>query len=110
MTDPYTKAKQVLNQPLIYQETKDLFFVETDKAIYRGGDVVNFRVFSVDSDTRPRNVNTATVTIFDSNNVQIQAFINVTFVKGKYEGSLQLSQNPPYGSWRLSVTEGVAVS
>lgn len=86
--------------------------IQTDKAIYRGGDLIKFRVFSFDSETRPQNLQNVVVTIYDSSNprVKIVSFNNVTFVKGKFEETLQLSNNPNYGTWMVEAVTGTSVS
>lgn len=83
--------------------------IQTDKALYKGGDVVNFRVFSINSETLPENVNGAVVTIFDVNNIKIKTF-NATFVKGKFESSFDISPTPSFGDWKISVSAGGMVS
>lgn len=112
ITDPYTKASQYFSQSLTYQETVATPLVQTDKAIYGSGDNVQFRLFAVDSETLPINQETATFSIYDSSNpsVTIQSFENVTFVNGKFEGSLQLSDYPIFGSWRIDGLLGTTVS
>lgn len=97
-------------RPLKYFEDIDSLLIQTDKRIYRDGDEVNFRVFSFDSETRPRNFDSVTITIYDPNNVQAHIFLNVTSVNGKYVGSFQLSNNPTKGEWRINVVVGTAVS
>lgn len=110
VTDPHTKTNKVLSQDLSFQATVDTILIQTDKAIYQSGDLIRFRVFSFDSETRPRSLDSAIVTILDGNDVVIQSFENVKFVKGKYEGSLQLGNNPSQGSWKIRVEAGVSVS
>ena len=95
---------------MVYFEDIDSLLIQTDKAIYRDGDVMNFRVISINSETRPRNLDSVIITIYDPNNVQIQLLINATFVEGKYVGSFQLSNNPTKGNWRINVAVDTAVS
>lgn len=97
-------------QDLIFVKTQFSTFIQTDKAMYKAGDLINFRVFAVDSETRPYNLNSAVVTIFDSTDIKIKIFPNVTFVKGTYENSLQLSESPSLGNWRIRIESGTIVS
>ena len=97
-------------QELIFEKRQFSIFIQTDKPIYKAGDLMRFRAFSLDSETRPFNVDSAVVTILDPNNVKIKTFTNVTFVKGKYENSLQLSNEPTLGDWRIKVEADVLVS
>lgn len=110
ITDTYTKATNYLSQALIYQSAIDSLLIELNKGIFAGGDLIKFRIFSVDSETLPRSLSSAVVTIFDPNNVQVQTFENITFVKGKYEGSLLLSLSPTFGTWRIEIDVDTSVS
>lgn len=85
-------------------------FIQLDKPIYRSGDPINFRVYSVNSETQPKNDVVATIIIYDQDSVAIQTFQDVTFTKGKYEGSLQLSTSPKYGNWLIVANVGTTVS
>lgn len=79
-------------------------FVQTNKAIYKANDLIQFRLFAVNSQTLPYSVNGPTIiTITDPSNNKIKEFSNVTFVKGKYENELLLSSAPKLGSWTISV-------
>lgn len=95
---------------LIFEKTEFSIFIQTDKPIYKAGDLVKFRVFSVDSETKPYNLNSAVVTVLDSNGVKLKSSTNVTFIKGKYENSLQLSNGPTLGDWNIQVEADVLVS
>lgn len=112
VSDPYTKTTKYFLQKLNYQKTLPELVIQTDKPIYLGGDVVNFRAFAYDSETRPQNLQNVVFTIYDSNSPgsNIISFDNVTFVKGKFEGYLQLSNSPRYGTWLIEADLGTSVS
>lgn len=89
---------------LAYRTTHFSMLIQLDKPIYRPGDVVRFRVFAFDSETRPYNVPSAIVSIEDSGSNLVKSFANITFVKGMHEGSFQLSDNPPLYQWTITAT------
>jgi len=67
------------------------------------GDLLQFRVFAVDSETKAINPTcSSTITISDPNGNSIQSFQDVTFKRGKYENSFQLSEKARLGFWKLS--------
>lgn len=101
VTDNYKKKSYVRVLPLAYSKPFFQFLIQTDKPIYRPGDLIRFRVFAIDSDTKPYNVPGAFISILDSNSNVVATFTNITFVKGKYENSLQLSDNPLLNQWTL---------
>lgn len=75
--------------------------------MYKGGDTVKFSIFSIDSETKPYNPKSGVVSIYDSAELKVKTFANVTFVKGKYKGELVLSETPAKGLWKLKfVAEG----
>jgi CD109 antigen len=88
---------------LTFRNRRYIFFIQTDKAIYRGGDTVRYRVFSVDSETRSYSKAPAALKIYDTNSIVMYNFANVTFAYGKYEGSFKLSDVATLGQWRLVV-------
>lgn len=97
-------------QSLIYVKTRFSTSIQTDKAMYKAGDLINFRIFAFDSETRPFNLNSAVVTIYDSTDTKIKSFANITFNTGIYENLLQLSESPSLGNWRIRVEAGSDVS
>jgi hypothetical protein len=69
--------------------------------MYKSGDIINFSIFSIDSETKPYNPKSSVVTIYDSGDLKIKNFVNITFVKGKFKGSLELSDLAAKGEWKL---------
>jgi uncharacterized protein YfaS (alpha-2-macroglobulin family) len=91
--------RDVIN--LKYQNKKFSPFIHTDKGIYKPGDTVKFSIFCIDSETKPFNPTSGSVTIYDSERSKIKTFTNITFVKGKYKGSFVLSENTAKGIWEV---------
>lgn len=108
--DPYSKRTYKQEQKLVYKKKTFSAFIQTDKAMYKAGDLVNFRVFAIDSETKPHNVEGGSITITDSGSAKIKSFADVKFVKGKYESSLQLSESPTLGNWKISFAANGDVS
>ncbi|KAL7028442.1 hypothetical protein ACKWTF_005836 [Chironomus riparius] len=84
---------------LTYIKKKYSFFVQFNKAIFLPGDLLQFRIFAVDSETKmatPKCSNVVTFT--DTNRNNIMTFANVTFKKGN---SFQLSEKARLGEWIL---------
>ena len=79
-------------------------FIQTDKALYKGDDIVRFRVYAVDFKTLSYAVKgDSMVTITDPAGNKIKQFSSVAFVKGKYESQLSLTREPPLGTWQITV-------
>ena len=88
-------------QALTYRKKKFSAFIYTDKGMYKPGDTVKFSVFCIDSETKPYNPQSGYVSIYDSGDIKIKTFANVTTVKGKYKGELILTENTAKGKWRV---------
>ncbi|XP_037049174.1 CD109 antigen-like [Bradysia coprophila] len=77
--------------------------IQTDKAMYKPGDKVKFRVLVLNSDTNPATINSMNVFITDGTNNRIKQWTNVDTVMGIFTEELQLSTNPPLGIWNINV-------
>uniref|UniRef100_A0A1Q3FP24 CD109 antigen n=1 Tax=Culex tarsalis TaxID=7177 RepID=A0A1Q3FP24_CULTA len=92
-------------------ETKVMFqaksfsvFVQTDKAIYKPGDTVRFRVLVLDPNTKPlQKVDTIKVHITDGKSNRIKQWSDAKLVKGVFESELALSSSPVLGRWMVNV-------
>lgn len=78
-------------------------FVQTDKAIYKPGDKVQFRVLVVDSNTRPYKPEKIEIFVTDGAHNRIKQFNKVSFLNGIFQNELQLSDEPVMGSWSIRV-------
>lgn len=77
--------------------------VQTDKAIYKPGDKVRFRIILVNGDLKPYIAKTVEVFITDATSNRIKQYDSVSFVKGVADLELQLSEEPVIGIWGISV-------
>ncbi|XP_054743838.1 thioester-containing protein 1 allele R1 isoform X8 [Anastrepha obliqua] len=90
---------------LNYADYKPSIFIQTDKATYKPGDLVQFRVLFLDANTRPANIEKPiTILINDGAQNRIKQFKDVKLTKGVYTGEFQLSEQPVLGNWEIDVT------
>lgn len=79
-------------------------FVQTDKAVYKPGDTVRFRVLVLDPNTKPLpKVDTVKVHITDGKNNRIKQWNDAKLVKGVFESELALSSAPVLGNWMIHI-------
>lgn len=78
-------------------------FIQTDKAIYKPGDKIQFRVLVLDANTKPYDTTKIAVHINDGGQNRIKQFSNVKLEKGVYQDELQLSDSPVLGNWNVIV-------
>lgn len=117
---------QFKNETLINLHAKNItVLVQTDKAIYKPGDHIRFRVIILDSNMRPSKIEgpvrvyiTVNMPIFicvaecavricinlfkDGNNNRIKQWTDALISRGVFEGDLQLSDQVVYGDWSIN--------
>ncbi|XP_060566074.1 CD109 antigen-like [Ruditapes philippinarum] len=92
---------------VLFQIPKTLdIFVQTDKAMYKPGDKVQYRVFTVDSKLSLADP-LLNIEIFDPKKYRIDELIGVRNKFG-IEGYLQLSKEPMLGHWMIHVQANVS--
>lgn len=89
-------------------ETKNVsIFIQTDKAMYKPGEVIQFRVVVLDSKLRPVQLNTNStrflVYIRDAENNRIKQWLNGGLTKGVFSSKFKLSKLPVLGHWKIIV-------
>lgn len=100
--DTVNKTNYEEVQALVYRKKKFSSFIYTDKGMYKPGDTVNIACFCLDSETRPYNPQSGSVSFYDSDNIKIKTFANVSIVKGKFKASLILTDLAAEGIWRVN--------
>ncbi|CRK95539.1 CLUMA_CG009006, isoform C [Clunio marinus] len=90
-------------QSLEYFSKQYSAFITTDKPLYKAGDLVNFRVFSINSEAQPFDLMGAKLTISDPQNIKIKVFDDVNFVNGMFEESFKLSEGTNLGTWSIKL-------
>uniref|UniRef100_A0A0A1WID3 CD109 antigen n=1 Tax=Zeugodacus cucurbitae TaxID=28588 RepID=A0A0A1WID3_ZEUCU len=89
---------------LDYADYKPATFIQTDKATYKPGDLVQFRVLFLDANTRPAKIaKPITIVINDGARNRIKQLQDVKLTKGVYTGEFQLSEQPVLGDWNIEV-------
>ncbi|XP_037812878.1 CD109 antigen-like, partial [Lucilia sericata] len=90
-----------------YPEYGPKIYIQTDKAIYKPQDVVNFRVLILDEHTRPLNItDPVSIEIWDKENNRVKLFNNITLTHGVFTGHFKLSKYPILGSWDIKAVLG----
>ncbi|XP_064609177.1 LOW QUALITY PROTEIN: CD109 antigen-like [Liolophura sinensis] len=78
-------------------------FIQTDKAMYKPGQTVNFRAFSVYPDLKPYT-GTFTVEIYDPNSNKIKQWIDLKDPSSVVTKKFTLSDQPVLGDWKIKVS------
>ncbi|XP_077311726.1 alpha-2-macroglobulin-like protein 1 [Lithobates pipiens] len=82
-------------------------FIQTDKAIYKPGQTVNFRILSLNEDLQPGQNEIQSVQLQDPGKNRIGQWLNVTANQGLAEFSLPLSSEPLLGEYTIRVKDTV---
>uniref|UniRef100_A0A8C8SGL1 Alpha-2-macroglobulin bait region domain-containing protein n=1 Tax=Pelusios castaneus TaxID=367368 RepID=A0A8C8SGL1_9SAUR len=94
----FSERKKVLLQVL-----EPRTFVQTEKAIYKAGQTVKFRIISLDKDFVPSTRKLLLVTLQDPNGNRIAQWRDVMPQQGIVELSLPLSAEPALGTYTIEV-------
>ncbi|NXO30755.1 A2ML1 protein, partial [Cisticola juncidis] len=78
-------------------------FIQTDKAVYKPGQEVKFRVVSLDKDLTPSNQKLPLVFLQDPSGNRIAQWREVTPRQGIVDLSLPLAAEPALGTYKISV-------
>ncbi|XP_068084683.1 CD109 antigen isoform X2 [Anabrus simplex] len=79
-------------------------FIQTDKAIYKPGHKVNFRVIALNSHLRPSIKSALDVYITDGKGNRVKQWRRAVATNGVFSAELQLSESPVLGDWTIVVT------
>ncbi|XP_064647482.1 alpha-2-macroglobulin-like [Lineus longissimus] len=80
-----------------------LTFVQTDKPMYKPGQLVQFRVLSLSPDLTPMDQMISAVYIQDAKGTRIIQWKNIKTEKGLASFKLPLSKEPVLGNWKITV-------
>jgi CD109 antigen len=98
------KSATVFNgRHLLYVEAKTFsIFIQTNKAIYRPGDLVQYRVLVLDPDTKPIKVEKSLhVSVYDANANLILMNNNQSALQGVYRGEFRVGEADKIGMWTI---------
>ncbi|XP_013104374.2 CD109 antigen isoform X1 [Stomoxys calcitrans] len=86
---------------------KPKVYIQTDKAMYKPGDLVQYRVIALDEDTKPAKLKEPlNLGIRDGAQNHIKQIKDIQFNKGVHAGKFQLSEEPVLGNWIIDITAG----
>lgn len=108
--DPFNKRVLCDQVDLQFLPRKKGVIIQTDKDIYKPGDLIRFRLFGLDGESRPANIDDKVQVFFiDPQGVVLAAIANVTFSRGLYKNEFQLSSFVITGLWKIRVQVGEKV-
>lgn len=98
------------NESALRIESKNVsIFIQTDKAIYKPGETIKFRVLVLDYELKPA-VLTAddllSIYLTDPEKNRIKQWLKVTPNKGVFTSDIQLSELPVLGNWKFEAQVG----
>jgi len=89
--------------PLEYLHKGYSVFIQTDKAIYRPGNEVQFRTVVLSPQLKPSVTGSIDIRMTDGAGNLIRDWSRVFTSKGVWAGSLEISPKPVLGNWNISV-------
>ncbi|KZS15892.1 C3 and PZP alpha-2-macroglobulin domain-containing protein 8 [Daphnia magna] len=87
---------------LEYAEKSHSVFIQTDKAIYKPGHLVQFRVIVVNPQLKPSVVGSLDIFMTDGKGNRIKQWNRVFTKQGVFASELQLSDQPVLGDWNIT--------
>ncbi|EDW65046.2 thioester-containing protein 1 allele R1 [Drosophila virilis] len=89
---------------LHFEPKQHTVLVQTDKSIYKPGDLVHYRILLLDANLKPaRGYGRVHVEIRDSGNNIIRSYKDIRLTNAIYSNELQLSDYPRFGDWSIVV-------
>ncbi|XP_062137544.1 thioester-containing protein 1 allele R1 [Drosophila sulfurigaster albostrigata] len=89
---------------LHFENKQHTVLVQTDKAIYKPGDLVQYRVLLLDPNLKPaRGYGRVHLEIRDSDNNLIRSYKDIRLTNAIYSNELQLADYPRFGDWSIVV-------
>lgn len=98
-----TGAFQAFHSQALNVESKGLdLYIQSDKAMYKPGDLVRFRTFATDSKLKPF-LGKVNITIRDPDRNNLKMWKNLQSDTGIISQTFQLSDQPPLGTWAILI-------
>ncbi|XP_039950333.1 murinoglobulin-1-like [Bactrocera tryoni] len=92
---------------LEYIENPPMVYLQTDKAMYKFGDTIQFRAIFLDQYLLPAKVNQQiSIVLKDSQNNTVERFDDVVLNTGVYKGKLKLAEQVIAGEWSIQAFVG----
>uniref|UniRef100_A0A6I8RH41 Pregnancy-zone protein n=1 Tax=Xenopus tropicalis TaxID=8364 RepID=A0A6I8RH41_XENTR len=92
---------------VLVKRARTSLFVQTDKAVYKPGQTVRFRVVSLKENLQPEESQVPTIELQDPGKNRIGQWLNVSLQQGIAELSLPLSSEPSLGEYSIRVKDTV---
>uniref|UniRef100_A0A1A9W1S7 TEP1-F n=1 Tax=Glossina brevipalpis TaxID=37001 RepID=A0A1A9W1S7_9MUSC len=90
---------------LLLEYSRPNLYIQTDKALYKPGDLVQYRLLILDENLRPIKLERLLkIAIKDAANNLVKDIKNVQLNEGIYSGKLQLTEQPVLGLWKIEVS------
>ncbi|XP_037563144.1 pregnancy zone protein isoform X23 [Dermacentor silvarum] len=86
-----------------FQKSKNTILVQSDKALYKPGQKVQFRVLPINNELKPVTDVKATIYVTSPSDVRIAQWNDVSFEKGIVQRDFQLTEEPELGLWQIVV-------
>ncbi|XP_073541265.1 alpha-2-macroglobulin-like [Phyllobates terribilis] len=90
---------------VLVKKLRSKTLVQTDKAVYKPGQIVKFRILSLNEDLKPENIAIPMVQVQDPEKNRIGQWLNVTINQGIAELSLALSSEPILGEYSIRIKD-----
>ncbi|XP_075072193.1 alpha-2-macroglobulin-like [Mixophyes fleayi] len=92
---------------VLVKKKRTSVLVQTDKAVYKPGQIVKFRILSLNEDLQPEKKLLPVVELQDPSKNRIGQWLNVSLNQGFSEHSLPLSSEPQLGEYSIRVKDTV---
>ncbi|XP_075697341.1 uncharacterized protein LOC142662932 [Rhinoderma darwinii] len=103
-----TVGESITNTSKVHVRKKiSKILIQTDKAVYKPGQTVRFRILSLNEDFKPENILIPIVEMKDPGQNRIGQWLNVSLNQGIAELSLLLSSEPKLGKYTIKVKDSV---
>ncbi|XP_075699316.1 alpha-2-macroglobulin-like [Rhinoderma darwinii] len=93
------------NSKVLVKKQISKIVVQTDKAVYKPGQTVKFRILSINEDLKPENILIPVVEVQDPDQNRIGQWLNVNLNQGIAELSLALSSEPTLGEYSIKLKD-----
>ncbi|XP_061393293.1 thioester-containing protein 1 allele R1-like [Musca vetustissima] len=81
-------------------------YIQTDKAMYKPGDKVKYRILVLDGEAKPvasQHLAGLTLNIYDSEGNRMRSMDNLNFTKGLHRGVFPLAEHTILGKWSIEI-------
>ncbi|XP_073451722.1 alpha-2-macroglobulin-like [Aquarana catesbeiana] len=97
----------VKSSKVLVKKTRSSLLIQSDKAVYKPGQTVKFRILSINEDLQPKDIVLPVVELQDPGKNRIGQWLNVSLGHGMAELSLPLSSEPTLGEYSIRVKNTV---